>query len=149
MLTKFNYDSFSFHDVLHLGSVVEDRIDALSINSASEIYFAGSSIHSLVSNKKDIFVSRLMGSNTGPRIIGNYPSEIPCSRSFEFRIRSDFWDSEAVGFKIVGFDEENSIKWLNVNVAPNSDIIFTGSHLPFRPKCLVSTWNLQQVINLK
>ena len=126
VLTKFNYDSFSFHDVLHLGSVVEDRIDALSINSASEIYFAGSSIHSLVSNKKDIFVSRLMGSNTGPRIIGNYPSEIPCSRSFEFRIRSDFWDSEAVGFKIVGFDEENSIKWLNVNVAPNSDIIFTG-----------------------
>ena len=103
MLTKFNYDSFSFHDVLHLGSVVEDRIDALSINSASEIYFAGSSIHSLVSNKKDIFVSRLMGSNTGPRIIGNYPSRIPCGRSFEFRIEAISGIQEAVGFKISRF----------------------------------------------
>ena len=143
--TKFDYLNFGFGEVLHLDSSSEDRIDCIVPKSVNDIYFAGiSSIYS-GSAKKDLFISRLFSTDSGPRVLGSYPNEIPSSRSFDFTIKTGFWHSESDEFKITHFEEEGAYKWLEVTVDSSANLTFSGISpsanisIPFDFKIVSST----------
>jgi len=143
--TKFDYLNFAFGEVLHLDSFTEDRIDCIVPKSVNDIYFAGISSIYNGSAKKDLYVSRLLSTDSGPRVLGSYPNEIPSSRSFDFTIKTGFWHSESAEFKITHFEEESAYKWLEVTVDSSANLTFSGISpsanvtIPFDFKIVSST----------
>ena len=125
-ILKFDYEDFIFGDVFKQGSSGEDRIDAINVKSPNEIYFAGLSSHTNNPISKDLFLSRFYNQSTGPRIFGNYPNEIPCSRKFEFEIKSGLWSSESQKFHIRDYESEKAYKWLDISIDSQAGITISG-----------------------